>query len=158
MESLITLAGVLLGGLLALLGQYLSQRSSARDRKMDALLDASAVVLALAEDFRNRVWEDRHGLATGAVDAWDLAAARAADARFRLLTSAPEATHLLASRTAVLAARFAPSGRAGRGPLALWRLVVVGGTRVSPGCRRLQCGAGVQQARESQRRLSRSGV
>ncbi|NYH45878.1 hypothetical protein HNR22_005605 [Micromonospora jinlongensis] len=85
MAAWIGLLGALAGAGMALLGQYLLRRSDTRERARAALLDHCAAVVALSEDYRNRVWEERHLDAAGAVAAWDLHQYRLAEARLRIL-------------------------------------------------------------------------
>lgn len=89
MDAWIGLVGAVAGAVIALVGQQLAARSESRAKRVEALLEQCARLIALAEDYRNRVWEERHGLATGAVAGWDLTEYRAAEARVRLLTRSP---------------------------------------------------------------------
>jgi len=91
MEAWIGLAGVIAGAAIALGGQYLTRRSEQRERLTTVLLEQCATVVALSEDFRNRVWEERNQLAENVVAKWDLAAYRLAEARLRILCRAGRA-------------------------------------------------------------------
>jgi hypothetical protein len=85
MSAWIGLAGVVAGALIALLSQHLLRLLAVRDRENDLLLEQLATVLALEEDFRNRVWLEREELSDDAVAGWDLAASLLAAARLRIL-------------------------------------------------------------------------
>lgn len=85
MQAWIGLVGVIAGAVIALSGQYLTRRSEVRERQQTLLLEQCALVTALAEDFRNRVWEERNQVAEGVVARWDLGAYRLAQARLRIL-------------------------------------------------------------------------
>jgi hypothetical protein len=64
--------GWLAGALLAFGGQYLRSRAERQERGETVLLEQFAVLVALSEDFRNRVWEERHEVASDVVAGWDL--------------------------------------------------------------------------------------
>ena len=86
MTAVIGLVGVVAGALIALGGQYLLRRSESQERNDTLLLEQFALIIALSEDYRNRVWEERNQVANGVVNAWDLGAYRLAEARLRVLT------------------------------------------------------------------------
>lgn len=50
------------------------------------LADASSVVVALAEDYKNRVWEQRNGLSNDSVAGWNFRESSLAQARIQILT------------------------------------------------------------------------
>jgi hypothetical protein len=77
---------VVAGALIAFVGQYLLRRSERQDRDDTLLLEQFAVIIALSEDYRNRVWEERNQVASGVVKAWDLGTYRLAEARVRVLS------------------------------------------------------------------------
>jgi len=85
----IGLAGVVAGALLAFGGQYLLRRTERQERNDTLLLEQFALIIALSEDYRNRVWEERNQVASGVVNAWDLGAYRLAEARLRVLSRDP---------------------------------------------------------------------
>src|SRR3984957_1229582 len=85
MDAWIGLIGALAGAAIAWSGQYLTRRSEARERQDALLLEQCALIVALEEDLRNRIWEERHKIATGVVTAWDLGAQRLAQARLRII-------------------------------------------------------------------------
>jgi hypothetical protein len=60
------------------------------------ILEQCAQLVALSEDYRNRVWEERNLGVTDLVAQWDLGGYRLADARLHLLSS--DETVLTASR------------------------------------------------------------
>lgn len=66
------------------------RRSNRSTASLQALTEAVALVIALSEDYRNRVWEQRNALDPNAVAAWDLKESRLAQSRVRLLTSDPK--------------------------------------------------------------------
>jgi hypothetical protein len=86
MAEWIGLAGVLAGALIALGGQYLLRSTERKDRISTLVLEQSALLIAMSEDFRGRIWAERNEAATGLVEAWDAGAYRLAEARLRLLS------------------------------------------------------------------------
>jgi hypothetical protein len=82
----IGLAGVIAGALIAFVGQYLLRRNERNDRNSTLMLEQAALLIALSEDFRNRIWAERKQLATNFVGGWDIGAYRLAEARLRLLS------------------------------------------------------------------------
>jgi hypothetical protein len=56
-------------------------------------------VVALEEDFRNRLWEERKLDQSGRIDGWDVAGFRLAAARVRLLTADRRVAEALAATT-----------------------------------------------------------
>lgn len=86
MDAWIGLAGVVAGAFIAFVGQYMMRRSEMRERSEALLLEQAAVIAALSEDYRNRVWEERSKLAGDVVAAWDMGAYRLAEARLRILS------------------------------------------------------------------------
>jgi hypothetical protein len=89
MATWVGLVGVLAGALIAFGGQYMMGRREREERNAALLLEQCAVLIALSEDFRNRVWEERHNVATDVVGQWDLGAYRLAEARLRVLSPDP---------------------------------------------------------------------
>ena len=85
MSAWIGLVGVVAGALAAFIGQYFVRNSESRERKDTLLLEQLAVLLALSEDYRNRVWEERNNMTTDAVASWDMKTYRLAEARLRIL-------------------------------------------------------------------------
>lgn len=86
MQTWAALLSAVAGGAIALAGQYLTRRLDTRSRGSELLLELCATIVALSEDFRNRLWEERLLGHTGRVDTWDLAGARLAEARLRILS------------------------------------------------------------------------
>lgn len=86
MSALITLIAAVAGAAIALAGQYLTRRGEARTRTGEFILDQCASIVALSDDFRNRVWEEKELGLTGKVDAWDLGGYRHAAARLMILS------------------------------------------------------------------------
>lgn len=89
MYAWIGLAGVVAGALIAIGGQSLNHRSQVRVQNADRLLERLALIVALSEDFRNRVWEERNNVADKVVREWDLGAYRLAEARLKILCPSP---------------------------------------------------------------------
>lgn len=115
MQAWIGLVGVLAGAAIALGGQYVTRRSEVRERQESLLLEQCALVVALSEDFRNRVWEERHKVADGVVAHWDLGAYRLAQARLRIMCNEPDVL-------SALGALSQAGGDLGK----LWRLASAG--------------------------------
>lgn len=65
--------------------QYVTRRSEVRERQEALLPEQCAILVALAEDYRNRVWEERNEMAAEVVAGWDIGAYRLARARLRIL-------------------------------------------------------------------------
>ena len=86
MAGWIGLAGVVAGALIALGGQYFLRRTERQDRNDALLLEQFALIIALSEDYRNRLWEERNQVASDVVNAWDLGTYRLAEARLRVLS------------------------------------------------------------------------
>jgi hypothetical protein len=127
MDAWIGLVGALAGATIAWAAQYVTRRSEIRERQDTLLLEQCAIVVALSEDYRNRVWEERSKVAAGVVAAWDIGAYRLAQARLRILC-----------REAGMLAALENLGKAGTGLGRAWRL--------SP-----QDNGSVQAARETHR-------
>jgi hypothetical protein len=85
MGAWIGLVGVVAGALVALVSQYLIRNSEARDRRDALLLEQLTMVIALSEDYRDRVWRERNKLATGVVATWDIGSYRLAEAKLKIL-------------------------------------------------------------------------
>lgn len=86
MATWVGLIGVLAGALIAFAGQYLVGRSERQERNEALLLEQCALLIALSEDYRNRVWEERHQVADDVVGKWDIGTYRLAEARLRVLS------------------------------------------------------------------------
>jgi hypothetical protein len=82
----VALLSAVAGGAIALAGQYLTRRLDTRSRNVEMLLELCATIVALSEDFRNRLWEERLLGHTGRVDSWNLTDARLAEARLRIVS------------------------------------------------------------------------
>src|SRR5271169_555933 len=85
MGAWIGLVGVVAGALVALVSQYVIRNSEARERRDTLLLEQLAMVIALSEDYRDRVWQERNRVATGVVAAWDIRSYRLAEAKLKIL-------------------------------------------------------------------------
>jgi hypothetical protein len=85
-NALITLFAAVAGASIALAGQYLTKRGEVRTRTGEFILDHCASIVALSDDFRNRVWEEKELGLPGKVDAWDLTGYRHAAARLMILS------------------------------------------------------------------------
>ena len=55
------LIGALAGASVAWAAQYVTRRSEVRERQGNLLLEQCALIVALSEDYRNRVWEPPGG-------------------------------------------------------------------------------------------------
>jgi hypothetical protein len=66
-DAWVALIGAVAGATIAIVGQYAARRSDARERAITLLLEQCAEVVALAEDYRSRVWEERNNLSNDAV-------------------------------------------------------------------------------------------
>lgn len=95
----IGLVGVVAGALIAFGGQYLMRRADRQERVDALLLEQFAQVIALCEDFRNRVWMERLQVASDVVDEWDFGTYRLAEARLRVLS---QDSQLMAALEALL--------------------------------------------------------
>jgi hypothetical protein len=92
MDAWIGLIGALAGAGIALVGQYSVRRAEAQERAASTLLEQCATLVALSEDFRNRVWEERRLNVSGSVSNWGIGEQRLVEARLRI--ACPDA-HLL---------------------------------------------------------------
>lgn len=95
----IGLVGVVAGALIAFGGQYLMRHADRQERSDALLLEQFAQVIALCEDYRNRVWMERLQVAGNVVDKWDFGTYRLAEARVRVLSQDPK---LMAALEALL--------------------------------------------------------
>jgi hypothetical protein len=89
-DAWVTLIAAVSGGLIALSGQYLVHRDEDRKRRAAQILELCATMVALSEDFLNRLWEERNLGHTGRVDSWDLPASRLTEAKLRILVDDPQ--------------------------------------------------------------------
>jgi hypothetical protein len=88
-DAWVALIGAVAGATIAIVGQYAARRSDARERAITLLLEQCAEVVALAEDYRSRVWEERNNLSNDAVARWNISAYQLAEARLKILCRAP---------------------------------------------------------------------
>jgi hypothetical protein len=72
MTAWVGLAGVIAGAIIAFAGQYVMRRGDKQERFDALLLEQFADIIALSEDFRNRIWEERNQVASDVVSKWDL--------------------------------------------------------------------------------------
>jgi hypothetical protein len=84
MQGLIALIGVLSGGLVTILGQYFLRLADKRTAFVDFVLEQCAQLIALEEDLRNRVWEERALGLGGRVSEWPLSEYLVAEARLKI--------------------------------------------------------------------------
>lgn len=112
MQSWIGLIGVLAGGGIAILGQLVSRRTERRDELITLFFEQSAQLVALSEDYRNRIWKERRLELQGRVSEWDLREYRLAEARLKILCGDSRVIELIGklNRTGVAL------GRAWRNP------------------------------------------
>ncbi|MGW3602382.1 hypothetical protein [Micromonospora sp. NPDC005161] len=85
MDAWVTLVAAVAGAGIAIFGQQITKRGESNARLAELLLEQCSQVLALSEDFRNRLWEERELGLPGRVDGWDLGQFRLAAARLRIL-------------------------------------------------------------------------
>lgn len=86
MQAWLTLLAAVAGAAIALAGQQVARRGDERRQTGERLLEEAAQVAALAEDFTNRIWEERTLGLAGQVDGWDLRGDRLSAARLRILS------------------------------------------------------------------------
>ena len=85
MDAFVTLAAAVAGAVIALAGQYATKRGDKRIRNGELLLEQCAKIVALSDDFRSRIWEEKVLGLEGKVDSWDLGAYRLSAARIKIL-------------------------------------------------------------------------
>lgn len=85
MSAWVGVIGALAAATIALLGQYIISRSAQREREVILLLDQCAQLVALSEDYRNRIWEERKLGYTNSVSNWSIGEYRVAEARLKIL-------------------------------------------------------------------------
>jgi hypothetical protein len=90
MAAWIGLVGVVAGAFVAFSGQYLMSRTERQERNTALLVEQCALIIALSEDYRNRVWEERNQVASDVVGKWDIGTYRLAEARLRVLSLEPD--------------------------------------------------------------------
>lgn len=90
MQGWFALAGAMTGGLIAIVGQFFLRLADRRNALVDLLLEQCAQVIALAEDMRNRVWEERRLGLQGPVSEWSLGEYRLAEARLKVACRDPD--------------------------------------------------------------------
>ena len=89
MAAWVGLVGVLAGALFAFAGQYALRHMERQDRYDALLLEQFTCIIGLSEDYRNRVWEERKGVASDVVGRWNMAAYRRAEVLLRILSPEP---------------------------------------------------------------------
>lgn len=94
MTGWIGLIGALAGAAIAMAGQYLFRLLESRRDDAKLFLEQCAQVVALEEDFRNRIWEERH-LNADSVREWNLRDAMLATARLRIISTDREVLRTL---------------------------------------------------------------
>jgi hypothetical protein len=85
MEAWAVVVAAVAGAAIALFGQWTAKRGERRTRVGELLLEQCTLLIALNEDLRNRIWEERTLQQAGRVDGWDLGSARLAMARIGIL-------------------------------------------------------------------------
>ena len=91
-QTVLALVGVIVGGAITLWTQSQGYKFLRQDRRGTGVLDSATTVISLAEDYKNRMWEERNGLSSGAIESWDIARSADAHTRLRLLSN-DEALH-----------------------------------------------------------------
>jgi hypothetical protein len=84
-DAWVALVAAVAGAVIALAGQYAAKRGDKRTRSGELLLEQCAKIVALSDDFRSRVWEEKVLGLEGKVDSWELGAYRLAAARIKIL-------------------------------------------------------------------------
>lgn len=95
MGSWVGVIGALAGASIALMGQYLFKRLDRRHGDITLILEQCARLIALSEDYFNRLWEERRLGAETAVADWDYHDYQMAEARIRLLCNNDQLIHAL---------------------------------------------------------------
>lgn len=96
MDALLTLAATLVGAGIAFLSQWLFEKRR-RDEQLGAqLLEQSALLLTLNDDFENRLWEERSLKLKKRVDEWDLVSSRIAKSKLEILSNDKQLNDALA--------------------------------------------------------------
>lgn len=86
MATWASLIGVIIGATITFIGQFFVQRIARRTDNVTLVLEQCALLVALSEDFRNRLWEEREGLSEKSVSKWAVGEFRLAEARLRILS------------------------------------------------------------------------
>lgn len=86
MATWASLIGVIIGATITFIGQFVVQRIARRTDNVTLVLEQCALLVALNEDFRNRLWEEREGLSEKSVSKWAVGEFRLAEARLRILS------------------------------------------------------------------------
>lgn len=85
MNAWVTLLAAMVGAAIAVTGQWASRRGERISRRAELVLEQCAQLVALSDDFRNRLWEERVLGQTGRTPGWDLQSFSLAGARLRIL-------------------------------------------------------------------------
>jgi hypothetical protein len=95
MDAIVTLMATLVGAGIAFFGQWVFQRQQRRERVGELLLRQCSRLVALNDDFENRLWEERILHLKGRVKKWDLTSSRLAVANLRILSGDPRLDNAL---------------------------------------------------------------
>jgi hypothetical protein len=95
MSAWIGLLGAVAGAAIAIVGQQLGYRAEARDQLQAQILEQCSQLVALSQDFRNRVWEERRGIPANPVKDWDFVGYRLAEAKLQLLAPTARLSHAI---------------------------------------------------------------
>jgi hypothetical protein len=79
MDAWVGLVGVVAGAFVAFGGQYLMNKTERQERNTALLLEQCSLIIALSQDYRNRVWEERNQVASDVVGKWDIGTHRLAE-------------------------------------------------------------------------------
>src|SRR5689334_18216730 len=85
MEAWLGLGGALIGGLLTITGQYVLVRINRAHERSKALVSCAAQLVALSEEYRDRLWEERRIGASDRLSEWRLSDYRKAEASLKIL-------------------------------------------------------------------------
>ncbi len=95
MGAIVTLTATLVGAGIAFLSQWLFDRRQRTGRLGELLLEQSALLLALNDDFENRLWEERSLKLKDRVDTWDFTSSRLAKSKLEILSTDRELNNAL---------------------------------------------------------------
>jgi hypothetical protein len=85
MSAWVTLLAAAVGGVIAIAGQYVTKRNETATRRVELILEQCSQLVALSEDFHNRLWEEQVLGQPDRVAGWDVEGFRLAGARLRIL-------------------------------------------------------------------------
>jgi hypothetical protein len=90
MESVLAIIATIIGATIAFASQWTFDRRHRRQRFQELLLEQSAILLALNDDFENRLWEERALGLENRVSEWDLTSSRLAKAKLQIISGSKD--------------------------------------------------------------------